>query len=113
LTLKIVLCLPEKLGKKLKKEIPRGQRSEFIIELLKNHFNENDNIEKDDTKLNVKRLVRVKDIPILYPAFSQASIRNLIHLNTNQFNNCLKRLNSGKKIVIDLDLFEKWVDSQL
>jgi len=57
-----------------------------------------------------KRLVPVKKIPELYPgAFSEAAIRWLIfNEKQNGISKCLRRL--GRKVLIDLDAFELWID---
>lgn len=57
-----------------------------------------------------KRLVSVKKIPELYPgAFSEAAIRWLIfNEKQNGISKCLRRL--GRKLLIDLDEFEAWID---
>lgn len=57
-----------------------------------------------------KRLVPVKKIPELYPAaFSESSIRWLIfNEKKNGISKCLRRL--GRKVLIDLDAFEHWID---
>ena len=59
-----------------------------------------------------KRLAAVKQIPEIYPGiFSQSSIRWLIfNENTNGFSCCIRRV--GRKVLIDLDEFEKWIDQQ-
>jgi len=59
-----------------------------------------------------KRLVPVKKIPELYPgAFSEAAIRWLIfNEKQNGISKCLRRL--GRKLLIDLDEFEAWIDRQ-
>lgn len=60
----------------------------------------------------MKRLASVKQIPILYPdAFTTASIRHLIfNEKRNGFYVCVRRI--GKKVLIDLDEFERWIDLQ-
>jgi len=60
----------------------------------------------------VKRLVPVKKIPELYPgAFSEAAIRWLIfNEDENGFSCCVRRI--GKKVLLDLDQFESWIDEQ-
>ena len=60
----------------------------------------------------VKRLATVKQIPELYPGvFTEASIRWLIfNEKQNGFFCCVRRL--GKKVLIDLDSFESWIDEQ-
>lgn len=59
-----------------------------------------------------KRLVPVKKIPELYPgAFSEAAIRWLIfNEKENGFSCCVRRI--GKKVLLDLDQFESWIDSR-
>lgn len=59
-----------------------------------------------------KRLVPVKEIPKIYPgAFTQSSIRWLImNEDKNGFSCCVRRL--GRKLLIDLDEFESWIDQQ-
>ncbi len=60
-----------------------------------------------------KRLARVKMIPELYPGlFTESSIRWLIfNEKQNGFSCCIRRI--GKKILIDLDLFERYIDAQV
>lgn len=57
-----------------------------------------------------KRIVPVKKIPELYPgAFTQQAIRWLIfNERKNGFYCCVRRI--GKKVLIDLDQFESWID---
>lgn len=58
---------------------------------------------------DTKRYARVKDMPSLYPAFTEKSIRNLIYASkTNGFDCCLRRI--GRRIIIDLDVFEHWIE---
>lgn len=59
-----------------------------------------------------KRLAPVKKIPLIYPgAFSQSSIRWLIfNERHNGFAACVRRI--GKKVLIDLDAFEAWIDAK-
>lgn len=106
---KLVLCLPQSLFNKIKQVASRGHRSDFIIGLLEEYFNNNNT----NDNIKVKRFLRIKDIPKYYPAFTQASIRFLIHEHKeNNFTNCFHRIGLGnKKIVIDLDEFEKWISS--
>ncbi len=62
-------------------------------------------------KIN-KRLAPVKKIPALYPnCFADSSIRWLIvNEHKNGFSCCVRRI--GRKILIDLDEFESWIDKQ-
>lgn len=54
------------------------------------------------------RLSTVKEMPKLYPVFTQDSIRWLIYNEkTNDFSKVLRRI--GGKILIDLDDFESWI----
>jgi len=63
------------------------------------------------TKFETKRLATVKQIPSLYPAFTQSSLRWLIfNQSTNNFSQCVRRI--GRKVLIDLDQFEQWIDGQ-
>ncbi|WP_131781171.1 hypothetical protein [Legionella gresilensis] len=58
-----------------------------------------------------KRLARVKKIPEIYPAFTESSIRWLIfNEHQNGFSRCIRRI--GKKILLDLDQFESWIDER-
>lgn len=61
---------------------------------------------------DAKRLATVKTIPQLYPGvFTESSIRWLIfHEKENGFARCVRRL--GKKVLIDLDRFESYIDEQ-
>ncbi len=61
-----------------------------------------------------KRLSSVKKIPELYPdsGFTISSIRWLIfNEKQNGFSKCVRRI--GRKILIDLDEFESWIDTQI
>ncbi len=59
-----------------------------------------------------KRLVTVKQMPFLYSgAFSEAAIRWLIfNEKENGFSRCIRRI--GRKIILDLDAFESWIDEK-
>jgi len=60
-----------------------------------------------------KRLCTVKSVPNKYPdaGFSESSIRWLIfNSKENGFDACIRRI--GKKILIDLDQFEIWLDNE-
>lgn len=59
-----------------------------------------------------KRLATVKKIPTLYPgAFTESSIRWLVfNEKQNGFCKCIRRI--GRKVLIDLDSFETWIDEQ-
>lgn len=59
-----------------------------------------------------KRLAPVKKIPIIYPdSFTESAVRWLIfNENQNGFSRCVRRI--GRKVLIDLDQFESWIDEQ-
>lgn len=58
------------------------------------------------------RLASVKNTAEIYKdAFTVAGLRWLIFNSSRTgFDQCLKRV--GRKILIDLDAFEKWIDQQ-
>lgn len=59
-----------------------------------------------------KRVVSVKNFPACYPdaGFTESSIRWLIfNKKKNGFGMCVIKV--GRKVLIDLDRFEKWVDT--
>ncbi len=60
-----------------------------------------------------KPFVPVKRIPEIYPgAFSESAIRWLIfNENKNGFKRCVRRI--GKKVLIDLEQFELWINEQV
>jgi len=62
--------------------------------------------------MDIKRYVTPKKIPTLFPGtFSESSVRWLIfNENTNGFSKCVRRI--GRKVLIDLDQFEMWIDQQ-
>jgi hypothetical protein len=63
------------------------------------------------TELKTKRLATVKQTAPIYPAFKISSLRWLIfNEKSNGFSHCVRRI--GEKILLDLDLFENWVDAQ-
>lgn len=60
-----------------------------------------------------RRLSTVKNVPAKYPDanFTQSSIRWLIfNAKDNGFSSCIVRI--GRKVLIDLDSFEDWLDEQ-
>lgn len=58
-----------------------------------------------------RRLATVNQLVESYPSFTSSSIRWLIfNEKTNGFSQCLRRI--GRKILIDLDQFEQWIDQQ-
>jgi hypothetical protein len=64
------------------------------------------------TTQSQKRFATVREMPHIYPSFTEASIRWLIfNEKTNGFSQCLRRI-GRRKILIDLDRFEKWIDQQ-
>jgi hypothetical protein len=62
--------------------------------------------------VNPKRFATPNQIAGLYPgAFKKSSVRYLIvQREKNGFDCCIRRF--GKKILIDLDEFEKWISEQ-
>lgn len=64
------------------------------------------------TSIKPKRLASVKKTSEIYPdAFSESSIRFLIfNEEQNGFQRCVRRI--GKKVLLDLEQFEAWIDEQ-
>lgn len=71
-----------------------------------------------------RRVATVAQLAAAYPVFSQAAIRDLIFKAADRFNSKGDRipgnglaeagaiLRVGRKILIDLDAFEAWLDSR-
>lgn len=58
-----------------------------------------------------KRWATVNQTAATHEAFSIASLRWLIfNKQTNGFSKCVRKI--GRKVLIDLDQFEAWVDAQ-
>lgn len=58
-----------------------------------------------------KQYLSVRQLANAYPAFTQSAIRWLIfNEKNNGFGMCIRRI--GRKILIDLEQFEGWVDRQ-
>lgn len=60
-----------------------------------------------------KRLSTVRNLPSYYPdaGFTASSIRWLIfNASENGFKHCVRR--AGRKVLIDLDAFEEWMDNE-
>lgn len=60
-----------------------------------------------------KNLSSVKNLPLKYPDanFTESSIRWLIfNSQENGFSACIVRM--GRKVLIDVDAFELWLDEQ-
>ncbi len=60
-----------------------------------------------------KRLSTVRNLPSLYPdaGFTTSSIRWLIfNASENGFDFCIRR--AGRKVLIDLNAFEEWMDNE-
>lgn len=60
-----------------------------------------------------RRLSTVKNLPYKYPDanFTESSIRWLIfNAKENGFSACIVRM--GRKVLIDLDAFQQWLDEQ-
>lgn len=61
--------------------------------------------------IKTKRIATPKQLITLYPAFTMGGLRHLIfNEKSNGFSICIRRI--GRKIFIDLELFEIWIDSQ-
>lgn len=71
----------------------------------------------------VKRLATIEQAPAMYPAFTSAALRDLkfrAHDRTNSRGETIKGngtgpagvwIQIGRKVLIDLDAFEAWIDS--
>jgi hypothetical protein len=60
--------------------------------------------------METKRYSTVSKLPQLYPAFTIGGLRHLIfNEESNGFNTCVIRV--GRKILIDLDRFETWIEN--
>jgi len=60
---------------------------------------------------NVKRLATVKQTANFYPAFTESSLRWLLfNQKNNGFSLCVRKI--GRKVLLDLDVFESWIDQQ-
>jgi hypothetical protein len=59
-----------------------------------------------------KRLSSIKNIPQYYNgAFTEAGLRWLVfNEKANGFSACVRRV--GRKVLIDLDAFEEWIETQ-
>jgi len=60
-----------------------------------------------------RRLSTVKNVPSKYPDanFTESSLRWLLfNAKENGFSSCIVRI--GRKVLIDLDRFEDWLDNQ-
>lgn len=62
--------------------------------------------------ITTKRLATVKMMPEIYKgAVTESGLRALIfHEYQNGFHDCIRRV--GRKVLIDLDDFEVWIDKQ-
>lgn len=60
---------------------------------------------------DVKKYATVRDLSKLYPFFSEAAIRYMIHKKEeNGLSSCIRRV--GRKILFNVAEFDKWLDSQ-
>lgn len=58
-----------------------------------------------------KRFATFKQTARQYPAFSESSLRWLrFNGGENGFNVCVRKI--GRKVFLDLDAFERWIDEQ-
>lgn len=72
----------------------------------------------------LRRVATVAQLAAAYPVFSQAALRDLIFKSADRFNSRGDRipgnglaeagaiLRVGRKVLIDLDAFEAWLDSR-
>ena len=60
--------------------------------------------------LNSKWLT-IKQFVEANPNFPEAMIRNWIYKNTDDFRTCTRKV--GRKIFINVDLFEEWIDKKI
>ncbi len=69
-------------------------------------------LEKFNQILSPRRFATVKQVAELYSkALTEPAIRWLIfNEKKNGFSSCIRRI--GRKILIDLDSFENWIDTQ-
>jgi len=57
-----------------------------------------------------KRFLTIRQTAQTYPALNVSALRWLrFHGDTNGFNSCV--LTVGRKLLIDADAFERWIDS--
>lgn len=62
-------------------------------------------------EISTKKFVTVKQAADLYPAFNESSFRWFIfNEHQNDFQSCVIRV--GRKVLIDLDMFETWLENQ-
>ena len=71
-----------------------------------------------------RRVATVAQLAAAYPVFTQAALRDLIFKSADRFNSRGDRipgnglaeagaiLRVGRKVLIDLDAFESWLDSR-
>lgn len=65
------------------------------------------------SRITPRRIASVKNTPLKYPdsGLTESSIRWLIfNARDNGFDSCIVRL--GRRVFIDLDKFEQWLDEQ-
>lgn len=61
--------------------------------------------------ITTKRLATVRQMPDLYPSFTENAIRWLIFKGPiNGFRRCVRKV--GRRVFLDLDSFEEWIDEQ-
>lgn len=99
---------PKEMRKPYEEAIEADKKFLFRVAAI---LEEQENSITPDNNQN-KKLATVKQIPKLYPGvFTESSIRWLIfNEKQNGFSCCIHRV--GKKVLIDLDSFEKWIKQQ-
>jgi hypothetical protein len=62
---------------------------------------------EDKKMVNVNNYKTIKEVASCYkPLFTESSIRQMIHKNTDGINACVFRI--GGKVLINLSKFEQW-----
>lgn len=108
----------KKLPKEMRKsyEIALERDKKFLLEVVSILKQQNNKESPKDSSVPynnpTNRFATPKKIPELYPGvFTESSIRWLIfNEKQNGFSCCVRRL--GRKVLIDLELFEEWIKSQ-
>lgn len=61
--------------------------------------------------VDVSNYKTIKELATCYePLFTESSIRQMIHKNTNGINKCVFKI--GGKVLINLSKFEQWFNSR-
>ena len=81
----------------------------LIPQLAKRVFGEK-GTPKRNKKRAKRRIVTLQNVAKLYPAFPIKRLRWYRQNNTGGFNKCIRKV--GRRLYVDLDAFEAWVDGQ-